>query len=50
VVEPGAEAAASVSKNRKVVVMGTDATVSSHAYRKLARRVCLRSRPRARHA
>ena len=34
VVEPGAEAAASVSKNRKVVVLGTEATVSSHAYRK----------------
>ena len=31
VVEPGAEAAASVSKNRKVVVLGTEATVSSHA-------------------
>ena len=34
VVEPGAEAAASLSKNRKVVVVGTEATVSSHAYRK----------------
>jgi glutamate racemase len=34
VVEPGAEAAASTSKNRKVVVIGTEATVSSHAYRK----------------
>src|ERR1700686_4285126 len=34
VVEPGAEAAASVSKNKKVVVMGTEATVSSHAYGK----------------
>src|ERR1700691_3058299 len=34
VVEPGAGAAASVSKNRKVVVVGTEATVSSHAYRK----------------
>ncbi|MCU1304456.1 MAG: Glutamate racemase [Candidatus Sulfotelmatobacter sp.] len=34
VVEPGAEAAASVSKNKKVVVVGTEATVSSHAYRK----------------
>lgn len=33
VVEPGAEAAASISKNKKVVVIGTDATVSSHAYR-----------------
>jgi glutamate racemase len=34
VVEPGAEAAASVSKNKRVVVIGTEATVSSHAYRK----------------
>jgi glutamate racemase len=34
VVEPGAEAAAAVSKNKKVVVIGTEATVSSHAYRK----------------
>ena len=33
VIEPGAEAAASVSKNKKVVVIGTEATVSSHAYR-----------------
>lgn len=32
VVEPGAVAAASASKNRKVVVIGTEATVSSHAY------------------
>jgi len=32
VIEPGAEAAASASSNRKVVVIGTDATVSSHAY------------------
>ncbi len=34
VVEPGAERAAGVSKKRKVVVIGTEATVSSHAYRK----------------
>jgi glutamate racemase len=34
VVEPGAEAAASVSKNKRVIVIGTEATVSSHAYRK----------------
>jgi len=34
VIEPGAEAAAGASKNRKIVVVGTDATVSSHAYRK----------------
>ncbi|MGA2416232.1 MAG: glutamate racemase [Candidatus Sulfotelmatobacter sp.] len=34
VVEPGAEAAAAASKNQKVVVVGTEATVSSHAYRR----------------
>jgi glutamate racemase len=34
VVEPGAEAAAAASKNKKVVVVGTEATVSSHAYRR----------------
>jgi glutamate racemase len=33
VVEPGAGSAASASKNKKVVVVGTEATVSSHAYR-----------------
>ncbi len=32
VVEPGADAAASASKNHKVVVIGTEATISSHAY------------------
>jgi glutamate racemase len=34
VVEPGAEAAAAASVKKKVVVIGTDGTVSSHAYRK----------------
>ncbi|HEY7615475.1 MAG TPA: glutamate racemase [Terriglobales bacterium] len=34
VVDPGAERASAASKNRKVVVLGTEATVSSHAYRK----------------
>lgn len=34
VVQPGAEAAASATKNRKILVIGTEATVSSHAYRK----------------
>jgi glutamate racemase len=34
VVEPGAARAAAVSKNKKVVVIGTEATVASHAYRK----------------
>lgn len=34
VIEPGAEAARFATKNQKVVVIGTEATVSSHAYRK----------------
>ena len=34
VVEPGAERAAAESANKKVVVIGTEATVSSHAYLK----------------
>ena len=34
VVEPGAERASSASKNRRIVVVGTEATISSHAYRR----------------
>lgn len=34
VVEPGAECAAAASRSRKVIVLATDATVSSHAYEK----------------
>jgi glutamate racemase len=34
VIEPGAEAAAAATKNLKIVVIGTEATVSSHAYQK----------------
>ena len=34
VIEPGAEAAAAASRMRKVVVIGTEATISSHAYRR----------------
>lgn len=34
VVEPGAERAARASQAKRVVVIGTEATVSSHAYRK----------------
>src|ERR1700687_6064945 len=32
VIEPGAERAAGESENKKVVVIGTEATVGSHAY------------------
>ena len=34
VIEPGAQAATAATRNQKVVVIGTEATVSSHAYRK----------------
>jgi glutamate racemase len=46
VIEPGAEAAAAASRNRKVVVIGTDATISSHAYRRAleARKVAVREK------
>ena len=47
-VEPAVRsAAAGVSKNRKVVVIGTEATVSSHAYRKALEAVGLRAREKA---
>jgi glutamate racemase len=34
VVEPGAKAAAAATRKRKVVVIGTEATISSHAYQR----------------
>ena len=46
VVEPGAEAAAAVTRKRKVVVIGTEATISSHAYRRSleARNIAVREK------
>lgn len=46
VVEPGAAAAAAVTRKRKVVVIGTEATISSHAYRRAleARKVAVREK------
>ena len=46
VIEPGAEAAAAASRKRKVVVIGTEATVSSHAYRRAleARKIAVREK------
>jgi len=46
VIEPGAEAAAAASRKRTVVVIGTDATISSHAYRRAleARKVAVREK------
>jgi glutamate racemase len=47
VIEPGAEAAATASKNQKIVVIGTEATVSSHAYHKALEARGLRAREKA---
>jgi glutamate racemase len=47
VVEPGAQAASASSKNQKVVVIGTEATVSSHAYRKALEARQLQAREKA---
>jgi glutamate racemase len=47
VIEPGAQAAASASRNKKVVVIGTEATVSSHAYRKALESRGLQAREKA---
>jgi glutamate racemase len=47
VIDPGAETAAAVSKNRKVVVVGTEATVGSHAYRKALEKRGLQAREKA---
>jgi glutamate racemase len=46
VVEPGAAAAAAATRTRKVVVIGTEATISSHAYRRAleAREVAVREK------
>jgi len=46
VVEPGAEAAAAASRKKKAVVIGTEATISSHAYRRAleARKVVVREK------
>jgi glutamate racemase len=47
VVEPGAEAAAAATKNRRIVVIGTEATVGSHAYRKALEARGLQAREKA---
>jgi glutamate racemase len=47
VIEPGAQAATSASRNKKVVVIGTDATVSSHAYHKALETRGLQAREKA---
>jgi len=47
VVEPGAERASRASKNRKVVVIGTEATISSHAYLKALQKRSVEAREKA---
>jgi len=47
VIEPGAQSASEVTKNRKVVVIGTSATVSSHAYQKALHRRGVEARQKA---
>lgn len=47
VVEPGADAASSITRNKKVIVAGTEATVSSHAYRKALEQRGLHAREKA---
>jgi glutamate racemase len=47
VIEPGAEAATASTRNKKIVVVGTEATVSSHAYRKALEARGLEAREKA---
>jgi glutamate racemase len=47
VIEPGAQRAKSASHDRKVVVIGTDATVSSHAYQRALSALGVESREKA---
>ena len=47
VIDPGAQQAKLASFNRKVVVIGTDATVSSHAYHKALSALNLEAREKA---
>lgn len=47
VVDPGAGAAAAATRNKQVVVIGTEATVSSHAYRKALESRGLQAREKA---
>jgi glutamate racemase len=47
VVEPGAERASSASRNKKVIVLGTEATVNSHAYLKALEKRNIHAREKA---
>jgi len=47
VIQPGAERAGAESKSRKVVVIGTEATISSHAYQRATSACGLEAREKA---
>ena len=47
VIEPGAQASAMASQKKKVVVIGTEATVASHAYQKALRTLGIDSHEKA---
>ena len=47
VIEPGAQRAAAASGSRRVVVIGTEATISSHAYQKALAALKIESREKA---
>ncbi len=47
VIEPGAQAAAQASRNKKVVVIGTEATVASHAYQRALKKLGVDSHEKA---
>jgi glutamate racemase len=47
VIEPGAQRAAASSKSRRVVVIGTEATISSHAYQKVLAALQIEPREKA---
>ena len=47
VIRPGAQAAAQTTRNKKVVVVGTEATVQSHAYEKALEKFSISAREKA---
>ena len=47
VIEPGAHAAAHATRNKKVIVIGTDATVRSHAYHRALEALGIEAREKA---
>ena len=47
VIEPGAQRAAAASRSGKAVVIGTDATISSHAYQKALSALTIEAREKA---